>query len=1122
MSYLLQTKKLHFAKLKAGLFIAASLIASSVFPQQESDITYESCKVLVNSGKSLDLTVSTPPIFKLLPRQNLNVGVEHRLKLDVCNRENRAPGIIGSNMPAGAKLEDNFDGTRTFVWTPDEEGDSTIRFTAYDEADLSIITSVDVRFIVTAAKPNSPPRINHLTNQFGLVGELLSFRVAPTDSDGNVPSVFIVNSPNSASFEDNLDGTRTFRWVPEFPGKYELIFVATDATDSSLQTMKSIIISIEDELPNNRAPYIVQNSDQKIIVGDTLSLRIVPIDPDGVVPNLTVKNFPVGSTFEDNGDGTRNFKWTPTEADIGTRKLIFTATDADDPALQSTQSLMLSVVLSDEEKDTRAPDISLNGESYLDLEVGESYEEYGATAIDNVDGDISDRIIIDDSSLDVTSKGNYFVTYSVQDTAGNDAFATREVSVECDAPFQNLGDENPYLYYKDTCKERWYAAAWLKLGTKKVDRRIAVLNAKLSETEFTLEKRKANLEAALGFIDLYTTSTSLVESLGTGVAEEVFKTGLVLAYDFGTAPIDDGYQKIWVESIKCAAKATLLYKGGATIAANDFFESPSAVLGALSTCAKTPANAVYNALALWDIDNVIEGFNEELIAQYLTDQYYRASRNYDVMAIQIGADNTDMESLIDAAADNLNISDFDWYFLFPSFKQQDYAKTSQLFRKNLQYVETQVSVLQGLKTVELPAELQVPRSPERITNLRGDAYPNEAIDIDGQIYFTASQKYQDLQVFIPRGEVEEPVPLYETNINGPDNARYLTNFNGTLLWQGNDNNGQSRIFGKPPGVSLVKTYCIGSCNEAPLFAQPKVYGNTVAMLVNTDTAANYDLYVLRANASDFVKVRDEFGEAITVRLSAIAQVGDSIYLAKNYQSNEKPILWKYDLNFENPIRMPLSGDLARYVGAATGLFFHFQGEFHFMHSRRSGHTGFNNTLWKWDGIGNPEYIHDLRSGTNSSPNLVVATLDRAYFRASIHGLLQSTDGTLEGVAEINIGELNGIQSMTPSLNELFVRTSRGGLGYNPTVKLYKVKNEGKTADLIYQFKIYTGNERLFREELYIIDDRLRKLDINGVFVEVEIPNFTATRRERLFPGDNNALLFRATDSVYGTELWLIR
>ena len=69
----------------------------------------------------------------------------------------------------------------------------------------------------------------------------------------------------------------------------------------------------------------------------------------------------------------------------------------------------------------------------MTVQLGASYTDAGATATDNVDGDITDRIVVD-NPVDTGTAGTYTVSYSVQDSAGNRASATRTVVVQASVP----------------------------------------------------------------------------------------------------------------------------------------------------------------------------------------------------------------------------------------------------------------------------------------------------------------------------------------------------------------------------------------------------------------------------------------------------------------------------------------------------------------------------------------------------------------------------------------------------------------------------------------------------------------------------------------------------------------
>lgn len=79
--------------------------------------------------------------------------------------------------------------------------------------------------------------------------------------------------------------------------------------------------------------------------------------------------------------------------------------------------------------DVVAPQIVLNGADDITLQAGESYEEPGFTATDDVDGDITDRVEVS-GSVDTRRAGTYTITYKVTDSYGNVAEVTRIVRVK--------------------------------------------------------------------------------------------------------------------------------------------------------------------------------------------------------------------------------------------------------------------------------------------------------------------------------------------------------------------------------------------------------------------------------------------------------------------------------------------------------------------------------------------------------------------------------------------------------------------------------------------------------------------------------------------------------------------
>jgi hypothetical protein len=95
------------------------------------------------------------------------------------------------------------------------------------------------------------------------------------------------------------------------------------------------------------------------------------------------------------------------------------------------------------EPDTAKPKLDLLGGSALKLEAGQIWKEPGATAYDERDGDITVNINII-GKVDMNTPNTYILKYSVADAAGNEANATRSVTVvdTTDPVLTLLGDAN--------------------------------------------------------------------------------------------------------------------------------------------------------------------------------------------------------------------------------------------------------------------------------------------------------------------------------------------------------------------------------------------------------------------------------------------------------------------------------------------------------------------------------------------------------------------------------------------------------------------------------------------------------------------------------------------------------
>ncbi len=97
--------------------------------------------------------------------------------------------------------------------------------------------------------------------------------------------------------------------------------------------------------------------------------------------------------------------------------------------------------------DTVKPVIMIKGDKSVIVNVGDKYTDAGATATDDVDGNITDKIQAV-SNVDSSKEGNYTVTYNVSDAAGNAADEVkRTVTVQIKSvQYGNMGTHDVSSY----------------------------------------------------------------------------------------------------------------------------------------------------------------------------------------------------------------------------------------------------------------------------------------------------------------------------------------------------------------------------------------------------------------------------------------------------------------------------------------------------------------------------------------------------------------------------------------------------------------------------------------------------------------------------------------------------
>ena len=198
--------------------------------------------------------------------------------------------------------------------------------------------------------------------------------------------------PANATPDFSLDNTtKTIVGTPKQPGIYEVTVTAEDQYEN--KTTKTFKITVKD----TTKPEITLNGSPTITL---------------------VKGQPyneLGATCTDNYDATCNIVTTGGPVDSNTLgKTIITYTATDAAGNTSTKTREVTIVMGN------IPVITLVGNSPVNVELGDTYTDGGATAKDAEDGDLTAKIK-KTGTVDTSRVGTYEISYDVTDSSGNKA-----------------------------------------------------------------------------------------------------------------------------------------------------------------------------------------------------------------------------------------------------------------------------------------------------------------------------------------------------------------------------------------------------------------------------------------------------------------------------------------------------------------------------------------------------------------------------------------------------------------------------------------------------------------------------------------------------------------------------
>ena len=253
--------------------------------------------------------------------------------------------------------------------------------------------------------------------------ELLEGDVIQPIEDGNVP-VIVTGTINTS-----------------IPGTYTKTYTATDSNNNTSVATRTI------QVQNNNDPIItlLGDTNMTLSVGTTFNdPGATAVDALGADVNVTVTSNNVNITV------------------LGSYNVTYSATDIYGNT--GTASRTVNIV------DIDAPVITIVGNNPFTLQLNDTFNDPGATAVDNYDQSVN---VTSSGSVNTGIPGTYTITYTSIDSSNNTGIAARTVVVENNnLPTITLDGPNPLVLQVNT--------TYLELGASAVDVFNNILNVNIS------------------------------------------------------------------------------------------------------------------------------------------------------------------------------------------------------------------------------------------------------------------------------------------------------------------------------------------------------------------------------------------------------------------------------------------------------------------------------------------------------------------------------------------------------------------------------------------------------------------------------------------------------------------
>ena len=273
-----------------------------------------------NPDSVLIRVIERAPVLAAIGPKSVNEGAVLAFSTSATDPDLTTPTLTAIGLPLNATYTDNLNGTGSFSFSPNftQAGVYNVTFIASDGvlADSEIVA-------ITVNNVNRAPVLAAIGPKSVNEGAVLAFSTSATDPDLTTPTMTAVGLPLNATYTDNLNGTGSFSFSPNFTqaGVYNVTFIASDGVLADSEVVAITVNNV------NRAPVLAAIGPRSVNEGAVLSFGTSATDPDLTTPTMTAVGLPLNATYTDNLNGTGSFSFSPNFTQAGVYNVTFIASD---------------------------------------------------------------------------------------------------------------------------------------------------------------------------------------------------------------------------------------------------------------------------------------------------------------------------------------------------------------------------------------------------------------------------------------------------------------------------------------------------------------------------------------------------------------------------------------------------------------------------------------------------------------------------------------------------------------------------------------------------------------------------------------------------------------------------